>query len=774
MENKLIFDDGVTWEYEWTKYYIDDNSWFYIADITDPIAQNTKYPYRISGAPTSKHLYFFDSYQLVSSASILFNNMRMVSTSSDLTDKYWVLCDLNNYEGDKEFMFGNLTGYLDGTSACWGYGGQEITLESTGSSSSPTTTVRVVEREIPYKLCDFTIYSFSYTVERNQNKNAHPANGPETNDDWFILTKYPDNVTLTNSDLYGGVNYEHVLNSDENIRFGQVATARIDFETYALDVSFVGRTCKYQVRQKNDGNTWRQIGVFYVVKAERLNTNGRYRIIAYDNTYKLNTIIDDWLYHTDCYANRYEAFDSDLPSYGGSTITIYNDWSGSDIILCTNLKVEYTPSPTWNSDIWKFKRVAETEVLTIPHYMDSETDSRIATCNAWLAAHAGQPIFEVGYWDGDYARLNAFNIYSSAQITLGSSYSTWVQCQYCRRTTKPYRVWHSEGTYFDDWGPVGPFYESTDTESLSTISSMYGHSNTYALNANTLHRAPIISNNQAKPIDVLNSICTDLGLTSGGISSIIPLQNSDRVYFGFTASNITASLMLGYLAELYCGWVCANTNGQIYIDTWGYAVSKFLDNTQYKKYNFSDEMVNYSQYVELTIKQTESDVGVSYTSNNPQSYTIEPRSKYVMVKNPWTINAPTALQNRNAQIFISVFERMHSYYPATVDCLEDYDIKIGNLIKMDNGTNNVFSYVFSKRMNIGGVTFESTGNNDTEETKVATIEVQNELSGKAVNLQTYDYDNDNTASINIDGQTGNIYITTGPNGHVYINGNPIA
>lgn len=73
-------------------------------------------------------------------------------------------------------------------------------------------------------------------------------------------------------------------------------------------------------------------------------------------------------------------------------------------------------------------------------------------------------------------------------------------------------------------------------------------------------------------------------------------------------------------------------------------------------------------------------------------------------------------------------------------------------------------------MTSSGVVFTSTGDNSKEENLVAQIESTNSLDGKDVVLKSYDYDNNSSASIRVDGNSGNIYITTGQGGHVYING----
>ena len=84
--------------------------------------------------------------------------------------------------------------------------------------------------------------------------------------------------------------------------------------------------------------------------------------------------------------------------------------------------------------------------------------------------------------------------------------------------------------------------------------------------------------------------------------------------------------------------------------------------------------------------------------------------------------------------------------------------------------NNKYTYVFAKRMNSNGVTFESSGNNETVDTRVAQIESLNSMTGKAVELKSYTYNNDISAGIRVNGEDGSIYLTTGTGGHVYING----
>lgn len=145
------------------------------------------------------------------------------------------------------------------------------------------------------------------------------------------MHQLPDNWIFTDSDIIGGVNYTYNINTNENITIGQSACARIEFYTQTLDNSFQGRTCTYYVKQSND-NDYRKIGVFYIAKAERLSSTGKYKMIGYDNVYRLNTIIDDWLYHTSYDSNKYNVWDSGLSKSSLSNQVFMNDENESIIL----------------------------------------------------------------------------------------------------------------------------------------------------------------------------------------------------------------------------------------------------------------------------------------------------------------------------------------------------------------------------------------------------------------------------------------------------------
>jgi len=91
--------------------------------------------------------------------------------------------------------------------------------------------------------------------------------------------------TIGDSNLFGGVTYNHNVNSEQDLTIGTVASAEISFVTDVLNSSAVGTSCNYY-----RGNTL--VGKFNVTQVVKAKTN--YKVIAYDNLSKFDINIDSW------------------------------------------------------------------------------------------------------------------------------------------------------------------------------------------------------------------------------------------------------------------------------------------------------------------------------------------------------------------------------------------------------------------------------------------------------------------------------------------------
>ena len=812
--NLLSFADGLTWENKWDRYTQTSESWFELDHITDPYDPNACV-YSIQGYPQTFHVYVCDGdWELTDYNRGLdghlyatFYNLREVtysSTTPSLTGKTWLVTTASNLDGMNIEAVILIAG---GTYVRWydkehrvtydlypAYDGQTFSKRSKTIDGTVYTEIISIEVGQNAPLCDcerWVPYTYTTDIVLDSDLDAYPINGPTAYNVWYFLKEYADNINVMDKHIYGGINYEHVLNSQQNPTFGNVATARIEFETYRIDTSFVGRHCTYT---RNN----RQIGIFNVVKAERLNSGGRYRITAYDNVYKFNTIIDEWLYHTDCYANRYQLFSTadtyDPTSTLSTTFTSgkqVHDYSQSHSgdILAAGLELEYNPSETWNDHIWRYKRVSSSSYITIPHQATTVTQTQIDELNTWLNAHKNEPIFRLYSWEtvsgNTYGDAVELFIYSTAGVNYtssGGSYRFNYISYTGSSTSSPWYVRNRTNTWYVPLGDSKTFYETSDIETYEQIQPNTDEGY-YMLAISELHRSPVVVNGSTTPNAVMQSICQDLDLTFGGFGGGLSVRSmKDKpIYFGFTATNITATALVGYLAEICCGFIKAAVDGQIYLGNYQYGISTTvpsyaeLDDTMYKTYNFSDETVDIG-HPKITIKQDESDSnGVVKYYHDPWTHKdVGPtvRSDYVFIKNPWTLNSDLSIVETLAANMndCASMSQPSSYVPMTITCFDDtfngITINVGDKVVVNNKT----TYVFSKKMTNSGVVFTSTGDNSKDENLVAQIESTNSLDGKDIVLKSYDYDNNSSASIKVDGNSGNIYITTGTGGHVYING----
>ena len=110
-----------------------------------------------------------------------------------------------------------------------------------------------------------------------------------------IFSHFFDNSsigTISDSKLYGGVNYECNINPNEDLIVGTTASAKITFITDGLNWNSVGETFTYSIKQANDTG-FRQIGKFIITDSDK-NENGRYEVTAYDNLILFEKDVKEW------------------------------------------------------------------------------------------------------------------------------------------------------------------------------------------------------------------------------------------------------------------------------------------------------------------------------------------------------------------------------------------------------------------------------------------------------------------------------------------------
>jgi len=83
---------------------------------------------------------------------------------------------------------------------------------------------------------------------------------------------------LENKDLYGGVEYNRVLNADTNLQVGDVSSASIKFKVKNNDFT-IDEELTYRIKYENDTDSI-YVGTFYVT--DIVKNRSDYTITAYD------------------------------------------------------------------------------------------------------------------------------------------------------------------------------------------------------------------------------------------------------------------------------------------------------------------------------------------------------------------------------------------------------------------------------------------------------------------------------------------------------------
>lgn len=104
-----------------------------------------------------------------------------------------------------------------------------------------------------------------------------------------------DGNTFTDSDLIGGITYDHTVNSGTDIVLGSCTCATIEFQLNNLNNlinNLAGKEITWKVRV--EGYPDIQMGIFIAEKPTKVNDT-RIKVKAYDRMKKFDIIVDDWL-----------------------------------------------------------------------------------------------------------------------------------------------------------------------------------------------------------------------------------------------------------------------------------------------------------------------------------------------------------------------------------------------------------------------------------------------------------------------------------------------
>lgn len=140
----------------------------------------------------------------------------------------------------------------------------------------------------PDKFIDFVM---------DENQNAFPENGEQEGYYYVYLgTSAIDLYTITDTELVGGVKYKQDINNATDLILGTAASASIKFtinNTVYDAEKYVGLTARYYCMQ-GDETEWTLKGKFIITNVEA-KTKMTANIEGYDNVFKFDTYVDEWV-----------------------------------------------------------------------------------------------------------------------------------------------------------------------------------------------------------------------------------------------------------------------------------------------------------------------------------------------------------------------------------------------------------------------------------------------------------------------------------------------
>lgn len=225
---------------------------------------------------------------------------------------------------------------------------------------------------------------------------------------------------------------------------------------------------------------------------------------------------------------------------------------------------------------------------------------------------------------------------------------------------------------------------------------------------------------EEKPLtEFFTSLCNTVGVVGrfDGINGDLIVKNN------FSATNISARTVLGYIAEVAGGFAMCDENGVVEIRQYRYGghtvivdgevsldgvlniengsvvddvliipavISMILDNTMY-----SDN--TYEYFSIQPIDRVSENSGVVFAGSGT--------NQYVLNDNP-LLYAETSAEIQEYINNLYNYLSTIVYTPASVSTLKDFDIRVGDIIKVND---NIF-YVMSRKVSKAGVVLECYGN----------------------------------------------------------------
>lgn len=131
----------------------------------------------------------------------------------------------------------------------------------------------------------------------DENAAAYPQNGEQDGYYYVYLgTSAIDLYTITDTELIGGVKYKQDINNATDLILGTAASASIKFtinNTVYDAEKYVGLTARYYCMQ-GDETEWTLKGKFIITNVEA-KTKMTANIEGYDNVFKFDTYVDEWV-----------------------------------------------------------------------------------------------------------------------------------------------------------------------------------------------------------------------------------------------------------------------------------------------------------------------------------------------------------------------------------------------------------------------------------------------------------------------------------------------
>ena len=502
---------------------------------------------------------------------------------------------------------------------------------------------------------------------------------------------FGNNIIIEDSNLLGGVNFNHCVNADTDLTVGTVSSAEVNF-TYGEGSVSYNWTKKTLKPTETSGSTVlyynhsssSPLTVYFMTNIQLVLYSGSQyyvRPLGEVTTRTFNNL-SQLQFYTDPQRTNYWSVDD--PTTGWATIFHGNTYNGS-----TNVWSDYSTSRfrlTYTSN--------STDSPTRGFYTNTTT---VSSNDRSAYPDAGSDL--VDFWSVyTYSGESS----STPSINKGDVFDYYTE----QRADSGYRL-------------VGKFIVDSITKHRTQFTiTAYDYVSKFDKDVKAWNDA-LNWENGITVGSYFSQLCTQVGCTAYSTSfTNNGISMTSNPFYGMS---LNANTLLGYIASCAGGYAIARTDGQIQIkDFYNLSTALAIDNTKYVSYDLADYTAPAITKVRIAI--SDSDVGVVVGSGD---------SVLNMDYNPIIYQGTTsAMTSYITNIYNKV--STYSYTPCTIEMLEDYSVNVGDKITL----NGVSSYVFSKSWTTSGVTFNSTGNSTRdlyEGTNDAEIQA---LNGKYTSIQT--------------------------------------